>query len=149
MPAEFNKMGISFLYPDNWTLDEDDAKAGQESVTVFSPGGAFWSVSVHPVSTDPAKLAKAALKAMKEEYKELETDRVRQTIAHQEMVGYEISFYYLDMTNTASILCFRTTNASYAVFWQAEDRELKTIQDVFLAITTSLITNLERSGGTR
>ena len=142
MPAEFNKMGISFLYPDNWTLDEDDAKAGQESVTVFSPGGAFWSVSVHGASTDPEQLAKAALKAMEEEYKELEIDQARQTIAERKMIGYEISFYYLDMTNTASILCFRGTGASYAIFWQSEDRELKSIQDVFLAITTSFITNL-------
>ncbi len=58
------------------------------------------------------------------------------------MIGYEISFYYLDMTNTASILCFRGMGASYAIFWQAEDRDLKSIQDVFLAITTSFITNL-------
>ena len=144
MPAEFNKMGISFLYPDNWTLDEDDAKAGGESVTVFSPGGAFWSVSVHPPSTDPERLAKAALKAMEEEYKELEIEQARQTIADQKMIGYNINFYYLDMTNTASILCFRGTGASYAVFWQAEDRELNSIQDVFLAVTTSFVNNLAR-----
>lgn len=142
MPAEFNKMGISFLYPDNWVLDENDAKAGQDSVTVFSPGGAFWSVSVHPPSADPQRLAKTALKAMEDEYKELETEPVRQTIAEQKMIGYEISFYYLDLINTASILCFRGTGASYAVFWQAEDRDLKLIQDVFLAITTSLVGNL-------
>ncbi len=146
MPAEFNKMGISFLYPDNWTLDEEDATAGRESVTVFSPGGAFWSVSVHPPSTDPAGLAKAALAAMEDEYKELEIDLVRQTIAEQKMIGYDISFYYLDLTNTASILCFRTTSASFAVFWQAEDRELKTIEEVFLAITTSFVTNLGLPG---
>jgi hypothetical protein len=113
-------------------------------VTVISPGGAFWSVSVHPASTDPERLAKAALKAMEEEYKELETEQARKTVADRELIGYEISFYYLDMINTASILCFRAMGASYAIFWQAEDRELKSIQDVFLAITTSLITNLGR-----
>ena len=79
---------------------------------------------------------------MEDEYKELETEPVRQTIAEQKMIGYEISFYYLDLINTASILCFRGTGASYAVFWQAEDRDLKLIQDVFLAITTSLVGNL-------
>jgi hypothetical protein len=142
MPAEFNKMGISFLYPDNWVLDENDAKAGQESVTVFSPGGAFWSVSVHPISTDPRRLVKSALKAMEDEYKELEIDPIRQTISEQTMIGYEISFYYLDLINTAQVLSFRGRGASYAVFWQAEDRELKSIQDVFLAITTSFVSSL-------
>ena len=53
MPHTFSKFGISFLYPDNWTLDEQDAEGEAESATVYSPGGAFWSVSVHSPSSDP------------------------------------------------------------------------------------------------
>ena len=65
MPVSFNRMGISFQYPDNWTLDEQDALAGRKSVTVYSPGGAFWSVSIHPASADPVELSTAALETMK------------------------------------------------------------------------------------
>ena len=56
MPQTFSKFGISFLYPDNWTLDEQGTDGEADSATVYSPGGAFWSVSVHPPSADPVGL---------------------------------------------------------------------------------------------
>ena len=60
MPAHFDSLGISFQYPDNWTLDDSDALLGRKSVTVYSPGGAFWSVAIHSGTADPAKLAAAS-----------------------------------------------------------------------------------------
>ena len=39
MPATYDKMGIRFLYPENWTLDEEDAVQGCKSVSVNSPKG--------------------------------------------------------------------------------------------------------------
>jgi len=142
MPAEFRKLGISFQYPDNWALDEEDALAGRRSVTVCSPGGAFWSVSVHPRSTDPAMLAKAAVDAMKAEYDDLETEEIQETIAGRQTIGYDLSFYCLDLTSTASVRCIRTDRATYTVFCQAEDREYDKVRAVFLAMTTSLLSNL-------
>jgi hypothetical protein len=142
MPAEFNKLGISFQYPENWALDEEDALAGRKSVTVYSPGGAFWSVSVHPNSADPLSLARAAVDAMKAEYEELEAEKTQETVAGREMVGYDLNFYFLDLTNTASVRCIRTDRATYAVFCQAEDREFDVIRAVFRAMTTSFLRNL-------
>jgi hypothetical protein len=144
MPAEFNKLGISFQYPDNWALDEQDALAGRRSVTVYSPGGAFWSVSVHPRSADPASMAKAAVDAMKAEYRELEVEETEETIAGREMVGYDLNFYYLDLINTASVRCIQTDRATYAVFCQAEDREFAKVHAVFRAMTTSFLRNLKQ-----
>ena len=142
MPAEFKKMGISFQYPDNWALDEEDALAGRNSVTVYSPGGGFWSISIHPRSADPLRLAKAAVDAMKAEYAELEVDRTQEKIAGREMIGYDLCFYYLDLTNTASVRCIRTDRATYTVFCQAEDREFDKVHGVFRAMTTSFLENL-------
>jgi len=143
MPAEFNKLGITFQYPDNWELDEEDALSGRRSVTVVSPGGAFWSISVHPGSTDPVILAEAAVDAMKAEYRELEAEITRETVAGREMVGYDLSFYYLDLTNTASVRCIRTDRATYTLFCQAEDREFEKLHAVFRAMTASFLNNLK------
>ena len=143
MPAEFNKLGVSFLYPDNWTLDENDARSGRDSVTVYSPGGAFWSISVHLPSIDPAGLAETAVKAMKGEYEDLEAVQAQETLGDHDLIGYDLNFYCLDLTNTASIRCLRTDRATYAVFWQAEDCEFEQVGNVFLAITTSFIGNLD------
>jgi hypothetical protein len=81
MAAVYDKLGIRFQYPENWTLDEKDALEGEESVTVYSPGGAFWSVVVHPRYRDPGDLAKAALEAMQQEYEGLESEPVEETVA--------------------------------------------------------------------
>lgn len=143
MPVEFNKLGVAFQYPENWTLDEEDALSGRKSVTVYSPRGAFWSISVHPSSADPLRLAKAAVDAMKAEYAELEVEQTQETIAGRETVGYDLSFYYLDLTNTAWVRCIRTDRATYAVFCQGEDRDFNELEAVFRAMTTSFLQNLK------
>ena len=33
MPATFDNMGITFQYPDNWQLDEEELRAGQSAIT--------------------------------------------------------------------------------------------------------------------
>ncbi len=140
MPAVFDKLGIRFMYPDNWTLDEQEAIAGNNSVTVYSPGGAFWSVVLHDRSADPKELAAEALNALKAEYEGSEAEPASEEVAGQELRGYDVNFFYLDLTNTALIRSFRTTDAACLILCQAEDRELVTAEPVFRAMTTSLLT---------
>jgi hypothetical protein len=143
MPVQFERLGISFQYPDNWTLDEEDAVAGRRSVTVYSPGGAFWSVAMHPPSADPARLARAAADAMRQEYEKIEAEEIHEALAGREMIGYDLNFFYLDLTNTARVRCLRTERTTYSIFCQAEDREFEQVQMVFQAMTTSLLSGLE------
>jgi hypothetical protein len=143
MPARFDHLGISFQYPENWQLDQADAMQGAPSVTVYSPGGAFWSVMIHPRSADPARLAKAATDAMRQEYEELEAEPVNETLAGHDAVGYDLNFYYLDLTNTASVRSLRTRRQTYTIFYQAEDREFNEVEKVFQAITVSLMDGLK------
>jgi hypothetical protein len=139
MAAVFDKLGIRFLYPENWKLDESEALAGNQLVSLYSPGGSFWSVMIHPPGTAPAKLAATALKAMRQQYAELDADEVHETVAGHELVGYDMNFYCLDLTNTAQVRSYRTAEAAYVVFCQADDREFAEIQEVFRAITVSLL----------
>jgi hypothetical protein len=142
MPARFDKLGISFQYPENWTLDDSDAVLGRRSVTVYSPGGGFWSVAVHSGSADPVKLAAAVVETMKKEYPGVEVDDAEETLAGHELVGYDLAFYYLDLINTAVIRSLRVGTSTYTIFCQAEDREFEQLQMVFRAMTTSLLTSL-------
>ena len=141
MPAKFQKFGIAFQYPGNWSLDEE-AFAERKSVTVYSPGGAFWSVSIHPYWSLPGELADAAVKAIQEEYKESEVEEAHGQLAGRELSGYDMSFYYLDLINTATIRCLRTEDATYTVFCQGEDRDFDQLRMVFDAITTSFLNSL-------
>jgi hypothetical protein len=142
MPAQFQKSGLSFMYPENWTLDEDEL-SGDKSVTVYSPGGGFWSVAVHHGSADPSNLAQAALEVMKKEYKDLEVQEVNETLAGRNMIGYDLNFFLLDFTNTAQIRILKCNQATYTILCQAEDREYEQIERVFQAITISLINGLK------
>ena len=139
MPATFDNLGITFQYPDNWLLDEEEIRAGQSAVTVFSPGGAFWSVAVHPASAEPARMAQAVLDAMRKEYEGMEAEPVSETIAGLELIGFDLNFFCLDLTNTASIRSLRVDGTTYTIFFQAEDREYREIGLVFAAMTLSLL----------
>jgi hypothetical protein len=139
MPATFNNLGITFQYPDNWQLDEAEMLAGQSAVTVFSPGGAFWSVAVHAGSANPARMAQAALDAMRMEYEDLEAEPVSEVIAGHTLVGFDLNFFYLDLTNTAGIRSLRAEGTTYTIFFQSEDSEYREIGLVFAAMTFSLL----------
>jgi len=146
MPAHFNQYGIAFQYPENWTLDDEEMEDLPEErhvVTVYSPGGAFWSVTVHPRSADPRKLAKAAAKAMKEEYEGVEVEDACDSCLGNELTGYDFNFIYLDLTNTAQIRSLERPHAVYTIFCQAEDREFEAVRKVFEAMTVSLVREIE------
>ena len=139
MPATYERMGIRFDYPENWQVDEQEARNQQNAVTVYSPGGAFWSVSVESRDSDPQELTRAALAAMRQEYEELDAYEVSEQVEDKEMVGYDMNFYCLDLTNTAQVRSFRTWRATYVIICQAEDREVDEISPVFQAMKTSLV----------
>jgi hypothetical protein len=143
MPSVFNNLGISFQYPENWDLDEEEMRAGQSAVTLFSPGGAFWSVAVHTASAEPARMAQAALEAMQKEYEGLESEAVEETVAGHKLIGFDLSFFYLDLTNSACIRCLRASGKTYTIFYQAEDREYRDAKQVFDAITVSLLRGID------
>lgn len=139
MPSHYDKLGIHFQYPDNWTLDEIEARDSGNSVTVYSPGGAFWSITIHPANQSPQDLADAALEAMRREYDELDAEPVVETVGGQELIGWDINFYCLDLTNTAQVRGFNASRATYLIFCQADDREFDEVEQVFAAITRSLL----------
>ncbi|MEI8375556.1 MAG: hypothetical protein WCJ35_22270 [Planctomycetota bacterium] len=145
MPATFDNLGIVFQYPDNWQLDEEEVRAGQSAVTVFSPGGAFWSVAVHPASADPARMAQAALDVMRKEYEGMEAEPVNETIAGHDLIGFDLNFFCLDLTNTAGIRSLRVDGATYTIFFQSEDREYREIGLVFDAMTLSLLRSIGKT----
>jgi hypothetical protein len=139
MPAVYEKLGIRFQYPENWTLDEVEALEGNNSVAVYSPGGGFWSIMIHPPEASPEDLVEAALNVMRQQYDELDAESVAETLAGRRLVGYDMNFFYLDLTSTALVRSFATERAAYVVFCQADDREFADIELVFRAITASLL----------
>jgi hypothetical protein len=138
VPKRFDDLGIRFQYPDNWDLDIEDTDAGRNAVSVISPGGAFWTIIIHPEDTDPSELAESALKTLQVEYPDSDVTKTDQSIAGHILEGYDLNFFYLDLTSTATLRTFQSLDATYLIHCQAEDREFERLQAVFQAITASL-----------
>ncbi len=154
MPAIYDKLGIRFQYPENWLLDESEAPQGEvsfdelmevpegeggQSVTVFSPNGAFWTLVMHPQQAELDRLGDAVITAMRQEYDELDVEPVRESVDGWELQGFNLNFFCLDLTNTTWIRVGRKPDASFVLLCQAEDREFQRVRPVFQAMTSSLL----------
>jgi hypothetical protein len=139
MQADFEQFGIRFQYPDNWTLEAEDLLQGQGSVSVYSPGGGFWSVTVHDPSQEPADLVDAVVDTMRNMYEELDAEETVETVAGRDVPCCEMNFYYLDLTSTATVRVIPSPRANFLVLCQAEDREFAELENVFAAMTASLV----------
>ena len=144
MPGVFEKLGVRFQYPDNWTLDESEAQEQRNAVSVHSPdGGAFWSLMICDPGEDPAELARQVVSAMKAEYEDFEFAPLEETIAGRPSVGFEMNFYCLDLTSTAQVRGVSTPTGTLIIHCQAEDQEFEEFGRVFQAMTLSLLMELE------
>jgi hypothetical protein len=135
----FDRLGLAFDYPDNWSVDTDDSADRYATVTVYAPDGAFWSVSGHAPGGDPRELAAAVVTQMKREYQELDSEPAADTIDGHALEGFDMNFYCLDLTNTAQVRTLETPGAIYLILCQAEDREWEGVSPVFAAMTTSFV----------
>lgn len=138
----FDRFGLAFHHPDNWAVDTEDSEGRYATVTVYSPTGAFWSVSGHAPGGDPAALADAVVTQMREDYRELDAEPSKDEVAGHQLEGIDLNFYCLDLTNTAQVRTLSTPDAIYLILCQAEDREWEQLSPVFTAMTTSFVRGL-------
>ena len=139
MTATYEKSGLQFMYPENWTLAEDDMQSTPRTVSVQAPTGAFWSVDIYPFSIDMEQLLDQIVAAMKEEYEDLEAESATEEIGDEPATGFDLNFYCLDFLVTSQVRAFRHGHAVYLLTYQAEDREFDQLRDVFRAITASML----------
>jgi hypothetical protein len=139
----FNRFGLAFDHPDNWVVETDDSEERYAAVTVYSPGGAFWSISGHAAGGDASMLASAVVDQMRDEYRELDCEPGEESIGDRVLTGFDLNFYCLDLTNTARIRTLTTPGAIYLIICQADDREWDSVAPVFAAMTTSFVASLQ------
>jgi hypothetical protein len=138
----FNRFGLAFDYPENWSVDTDDSQDRYAAVTVYSPEGGFWSVSGHATGGEPQALSQAVLQQMRQEYRDLDSEPAEEVVGGRMLAGCDMNFYCLDLTNTAQVRTLETPEAIYLFFCQAEDREWDRIAPVFAAMTASFVAAL-------
>jgi hypothetical protein len=139
MTACYEKLGIRFLYPENWKVADEQFDESPHSVSVESPDSGFWSLLVYDEEIDPRALLEQVLESMCEEYEGVESSLVSEQFDDVESLGYDMYFCCLDFIVNSRALAFRAGGKTLLMMWQAEDREFEQLEPVFRAITISLI----------
>ena len=137
MPAEFRETGLRFQYPENWKLQRDDIDAGW-IVEVQSPDTAFLIICLRTDEPKREELLEQALSDLHDDYPDLEADAVTSTIAGQDALGYDVSFFSLDFTNSCTMRSFFCPAGTVLVMWQVTDVDAEQIEPVLEAIVASL-----------
>ena len=139
MTATFEKNGISFLYPESWSVSEYSDAEDFREVSLESPEGSIWSVSIFPTDAAPTELSESCRVALQDQYEDFEFSEFSGEYCGFAAVGFDADFYCLDFLVTAQNRAFQQLDKTYSVFCQAESREFERNRDVFNAITMSML----------
>ena len=142
MTATYDKLGLKFLYPENWKLIDDSTESPQV-ITLETPDGVTtWSVHVYPAEADGDAVLKETLDTLQQTYEDLEISPHDLRLGELEASGVEAMFYCLDFLIRAQLHFLRTDDNLFLFWAQAEDRDFDKQQLVFQAITISLLNSL-------
>jgi hypothetical protein len=142
MTAEFNEVGLRFLYPENWSVVRDDVAGWPKSVSVHGPDGAFWCINEDQHGTADDLLAQV-IAGVEAEYDEVEAEVVERQVGEQFLTGTQLSFYCLDFLITAQVLQCSKNDRRLVFLYQAESKDFDKLCGVFDAITFSFLTSIE------
>ncbi len=139
MTAKYDRDGISFQFPENWTLDEDPKTGIPRTISVTSEEGAFWSASIYLTDQPLRELQHQYVEALEAEYEDLEIDDVEFKLGNETIVATDFQFYCLDFLVHSRLIVTQVGKYNVLIGWQAEDRDFDKMEPVFMAVTFSLL----------
>ncbi len=139
MPAIYDHIGVRFLYPENWSITDEDEEGWPRTVTLQSQQTGFWSLHVYPAGQEVRPVVKELIEAMQTEFDDIEVLPAKETIGDIDAKGVDLAFFYLDLLVEAKIRSLKTPSATLVWLYQAESREFEAMEPVFQAIATSLL----------
>ena len=139
MPAVYQKFGVRLLYPENWSITDEEDEGWPRSVTLQSRDTGFWSLHVYPPGQELKPVVKELIEAIQAEFDDIEVLPAKETIGETPTTGVDLAFFYLDLLVEAKIRCLRTPSATLVWFYQAESREFEAMEPVFQAIAVSML----------
>ena len=143
MTAKYDKLGLEFLYPENWKLI-DDVSGSPQVITLETPDGSTtWSVHLYPRETDIDSVLKEAIDSLQQTYEDIEISPCEIADDDASESGVETLFYCLDFLIRAELKIIKTEERCLMFWTQAEDRDYDKQKLVFKAITVSLLQSLE------
>ena len=133
MPDRYLWNGLRLMYPENWSVQEEE-----QTLNIESPSGAFLTITC---PDDVTQAFDKMRKAMEDEYDEVETEPLSRIVGESLLEGITQRFVYLDLIVTSHIFTVETEEEDFApllVQIQGEDRDIEKNMPVFDAMLASL-----------
>ena len=147
MTKTFQGLGLSCMYPENWSLSEDTDDGRTVGFTIESPTSAFMTVTEYPWTVAPREALEQAQDIMKSEYDNIEYDEIDpgleldgQPLADSR--ASDANFYYLDLLVFSRFVSFTVDRKTYLVQIQSEDRDYEGLEMVFKAMLVSMFKSI-------
>src|SRR5579872_7173196 len=147
METAYDSHGIRFRYPCGWELSEQQ-EVEHFSITVSSPQGAFWTVSLFPEQTEPGEIVATVVNTFREEYVEIDDYPSKARLCRRPTVGRDIDFVSLELLNSACVRAFRTSTYTIMVLFQWTNAGREDVETALERITRSLSCPNESGQGT-
>lgn len=138
MDQQFAQFGVRFRYPGDWQESVDELE-DTITVTLNSPGTAYWSLSIFPTRPDVEYVISTAEQAFEDEYEELEREDDFRKVGPYDADGYRYEFMCLDLVNVLSLRAFRAGGRTYLLMAQGLDRDMEELESTLDEISDSLI----------
>ena len=138
----FSGCDVQFRYPQGWTVQEE-SNDEQTTITVQSPGTAFWTLSLFEERPDADQILASVMAAYEELYEELDIYEADAMVLGAPAVAREFDFVCLDLVSSVSLVIFQTVKRTALVLYQGEDRGLEQARPVMEAMTRSLLCDVE------
>lgn len=123
MPAVFQKHGVRFEYPTDWSVTED-ATATEVCITVSNDTASFWSLTLFFDRPSAEDVAETVVRAFEDEYESVDVYPTNAEVGSVPAVGADLEFLALDLTNSAYVRVCRTARFTAVVLYQGTDHEL-------------------------
>jgi len=137
MDKTYQSHGVSFRYPGEWELTEEQTD-DQLSITVSSPLTAFWTLILFPDCPEPEDVVETTLDAFHEEYSEMDEYPSKARVGRRRTIGRDIDFVCLDVLNLARVRAFRAAPFTGMVLFQLTEAEEDEMGPILERITRSL-----------
>lgn len=144
MTATYQQNKLQFQYPENWTLTDAPDEPLPRAISLESPGGhIFWSVHLHPAGTNPDEILDEAIDTLRESYEDLELSTESPEFDQFDGKAFGALFFCLDFLIRVKLQVYRTSEYTFMLWYQCEDRDFDNQEMVFRAISTTLLQSLE------
>jgi len=144
MPAQYDRNGLKFMYPENWVLSDPGDVDLPRIISLETPDGAIWSIHLFSPDLDPDLIIKDTVTALEETYPDLEVSTSEHLFPDTPGTAVDTIFFCLDFLVRIKLMTLQTSQYQIMVRYQGEDRDFDKQEQVFHAVTTSMIQSLPK-----